>query len=111
MLGQRREALQLLLHQPAPQLQPLRKQAVLAVGQLQPLRQGEGLARSRHQGHQQRQPQPSSPAQPPRPLRIRLQRRIKQRQSAPALQGPQRRQPGLALQQQLQLHPQARAQG
>lgn len=83
---------------------------MLALGKLEPLRQGEGISGPRRQGHDQGHAEAIGPTEAPPPGSVILQGRIQQQQALPLLQGRQSLGPWLPFEQQLQLHPQPGAQ-
>ena len=72
---------------PLAQLQAGRQQVLLALRQLQPFRQGEGIAGARRQGHDQGHTEAVGPTQAPPPGSVGLEGRIEQQQAVPLLQG------------------------
>lgn len=78
----------------------------MAVRNLQPQGQVDGIAGSRKEGQESWYSKPLSPQQTPQPTSIRLKLRVEQTQTLPALQGRQSVWPGLAIEQQFQFHSQ-----
>lgn len=97
--------------EPAPKLQVLAQQPLLAMGYLKALRQGQGVGGRRQKGRQPRHTEALGPGQPEKPLTIGLQSAIEQAQPPPALEQEQSLPPVLPLQQQFELHAQAGAEG
>ena len=90
----------------AAQLHQALEPALLAVRQLQALRQSNRVVGTGDQGRQARQLPTTRPLEHQSPVAVVLQPRIQQNQPPPGVKVSQGHSPRLALQQQLQFHPQ-----